>query len=719
MTKKTALRVLAVATISLVSAVVGIKTIFAQPYPTVELTNSLGTWSVVQGNHVTLDAHVLPDYYRTVSRVEIRLGETVLATCQNQNSCSFTINSVPSGTTVYQGVAYDTDGIIYFSNMMSLSGTNVYGNPNGDNSFQLTSTATEVEPGQTGMYIEARVSDTAAIRDLRILQDNATVVASNNCTNEPYICTVRFYPVFNSSDIGKNFVYEGHSTDVNNGEVISNRITIHVRENQNHSTSYRHNNHQTNYHNNQNTPRYNAGQNQVPGVYLDQSTIPNQVNADQTVHIRSNAWDNEGLSKLTVYAYPQNTAVYSSNPHFERVCNTTLSNLDCTLDISNFYGYEGVTFNVWAETVDQAGQRVTSNTYTLRVNGTYSYNYNNYNYNNYNYYYPPANTNPTISLSGVPSEVNVDAYPTFTASAWDNEGLRTISMYAVPNDGYTYNTDGRFSKTCTVSGTSASCSLSLPYLGGYEGRSFKVYATVTDQNWNSVTSYSYSMKVRGYVQTAPTVETTVSGNASMLREDQSITVTGKASNTSGIWGMEVRAQTSWNSEMISKRCVSSNQYVQNATCTLTIGPFYGHAGESVKVWSIAWAPNDGAGKSSDSKNITITALEKPNYDPALSVTASASSLNSNQNVTVRANATDENGIDHIDLYVNAKIVKTCSGTNVCEYTGGPFGEYTGSGITYAAKAFDKTGRSTWSGYNGIPVTSYLRFDDMRYRHFNR
>lgn len=709
MTKKTALRVLAVATISLVSAVVGIKTIFAQPYPTVELTNSLGTWSVPQGNHVTLDAHVLPNYYRTVSRVEIRLGETVLATCQNQNACSFTINSVPSGTTVYQGVAYDTDGIIYFSNMMSLVGTNVYGNPNGDNSFQLTSTATEVEPGQTGVFIEARISDTATIRDLRILQDNATVVASNNCTNEPYICTVRFYPVFKSSDIGKDFVYEGHSTDVNNGEVISNRITLHVREAQSHSTSYHHNRH--------NDQRYNTTQNQVPGVYLDQSTIPNQVNANQTVHIRSNAWDNEGLSKLTVYAYPQNTAVYSSNPHFERVCNTTLSNLDCTLDIANFYGYEGVTFNVWAETVDAAGQRTVSNTYTLRVNGTYSNSYNNY--NTPTYYSPPANTNPTVSLSSVPSEVNVDAYPTITASGWDNEGLRTISVYALPNDAYSYTPDWRFSKTCTVSGNSSSCSLSLPYLGGYEGRTFKVYATVTDQNWNSVTSYAYSMKVRGYVQTVPTVETTVSGNASMLREDQSITITGKASNASGIWGMEVRAQPSWSSEMISKRCVSSNQYVQNATCTLSIGPFYGHAGESVKVWSIAWAPNDGAGKSSDSKNITITALERPNYNPTLNVSASTNSLTPDQSLTIRANASDENGIDHIDIYINAKIVKTCSSVNTCEYTSGSFGEYTGSGITYAAKVFDKTGKTTWSGYTGIPVTSYLRYDDMRYRHFNR
>ncbi len=708
MTKKTALRVLAVATISLVSAVIGVKTIFAEPYPTVELTNSLGSWTAPQGSHVTLDAHVLPDYYRTVSRVEVRLGETVLATCHNQNSCSFTINSVPSGTTVYQGVAYDTDGIIYFSNMMSLVGTNVYGNPNGDNSFQLTSTATDVEPGQTGMYIEARISDTAAIRDLRILRDNATVVASNNCVNEPYICTVRFYPVFTTSDIGKSFVYEGHSTDINNGEVISNRITVHVREAQNRTTSHHNNYHHNSNHNN----TYTTTQNQVPGVYLDQSTIPNQVNADQTVHIRSNAWDNEGLSKLTVYAYPQNTAVYSSNPHFERVCNTTLSNLDCTLDISNFYGYEGVTFNVWAETVDQAGQRTVSKTYTLRVNGTY----NNY-YNNYNpptYYYPPANTNPTVSVSGVPSEVNVDAYPTFTASGYDNEGLRTISIYALPNDVYSYSPDWRFSKTCTVSGTSASCSISLPYLGGYEGRTFKVYATVTDQNWNSVTSYSYSMKVRGYVQSVPTVETKVAGNASMLREDQSITVTGKASNNSGIWGIEVRAQPSWNSEVISKRCVMTNQNVQNATCNLTVGPFYGHAGESVKVWSIAWAPNDGAGKSSDSKNITITALEKPNYNPTLSVTASASSLTSNQNVTVRANASDENGIDHIDLYVNAQIVKTCTFTNVCEYTGGPYGEYTGSGITYAAKAFDKTGRSTWSGYTGIPVNSVILFDNMRY-----
>ncbi len=688
MTKKNFLRWFTVAALSLVSLIFGAKTIFAEINPTLELTNSVNNWTVTQGTSLTLNVRVLPDYYHTLSRIEIRQGNSVLNTCANQNNCSYTLASVAYGTTFYQAVGYDVDGRIYSSQVMNLVAVGNYGSTYGNTSFSLTSSATEVDATNSGMYIETRIADNAVIKDVRIFRvEDWKLEAVNTCSNEPYNCTVRFYPTYSSSDAGKTFTYEAQSTDVNNAWVASNRITIRVRPLASNNT----------------LPTYINGTyvygNQLPGVYLDRGTIPEQINADRTVSIRANAWDNEGLSSLAIYAYPQNSAIYSSQPHFEKMCGTTLYSLNCVLDISDFRGYEGVTFNVWAVTTDKAGQQAVSTSYTLRISNTYT---------------PPINSVQNISLTSIPTEITSGQSLSVTATASDNDGLKTIVIYAVPQaHGYIYGSNiNIFTQSCNVSGTYATCTLSRNNLYGYEGSYLTLYAVAYDQYSNQISTNQYTLKVTGYVAPAPapvplpsnpTVSVSTIYADTDVREDRSFNVYGRAAHQSGLWGIEIRALPSWSNDVISKRCVFGNNGTTKGNCTMPVGPFKGHAGQTVKVWTIAWAAENGVGTSSDAKTLTITALPKPNYAPQLSVSTLQKTLTSNQTVTVRAEASDLDGIDHIDLYVNARVVKTCSATN-CEYVGGPFPKYTGSGISYAAKVWDKTGKSTWSGYKGIRVT---------------
>ncbi|MHB8831149.1 MAG: Ig-like domain-containing protein, partial [Patescibacteria group bacterium] len=71
---------------------------------------------------------------------------------------------------------------------------------------------------------------------------------------------------------------------------------------------------------------------------------------------------------------------------------------------------------------------------------------------------------------------------------------------------------------------------------------------------------------------------------------------------------------------------------------------------------------------------------------------------SGQNITFTANGTDDNGIERIEVYVNADLVKTCYGATTCSYTGGP---YTYNSLTYGAKLTDILGNSIWNGYKTI------------------
>lgn len=795
-------RLLSVATLTLVSVVIGITVTRAEETPSLQLTNSVNNWTVQSGSSLVLTAQVVPSYYHTIARMEFRQGNTVLGTCSNQNSCQLSLSSVANGTTYLQAVGYDVDGRVFSSPVMSLVGTanNNYNNYNSQ-APTVTLYASQYDVDATsnsGMYIEARSTDSSQLRDLRIFRtDDWRVETISNCTNEQYNCVLRFYPSFNSNDAGKTYTYEAQSTDTNNNWSASSRIMIRVR-----------------------TTNGNNG-NQLPGVYLDQSTVPQNVNNNQTVNIRANAWDNEGLSNLTIYAYPRNTS--GSSNHFEKYCGTLLHNIDCTLTISNFYGYEGQTFDVRAEAVDQAGQRVVSQYYTMTVNGNggsnngnnqmpgiyldrntipetvnvnsavhiraeawdnealnrieiyanprnyYGYGYNNYNssspfyrkvcyttgpnltctldINNFQGYnfnnttfdvwakaYDAAghevtsnsytmqvvgsdnsnnNQKPGIYLDPqtIPSQVSPSTQLHIKVDAWDNEGLSKIYLQILPRenffpDGVAYGRNPITYKECFGTGHNLSCTFEITGLRGWPNTLAGVRATVVDAAGQVTASPVYNMTLLAVdtpTQTAPTVTVWTNNNVTSLQEDKSVVVYGEAKSPNGVWGVEVRALPSWSNEPIVRRCIMSNKTVTTGTCNVNIGPFRGHAGGTVKVWAIAWDTKTGMGGSSDAKYVTVTAMAKPNVVPTVSITPSTSSASASQTITWRAEANDENGISKIDIYVNARIVKTCTNVKTCEYTGGPYSSYARSSVSYAARTWDTTGKTSWTGYKYVSI----------------
>lgn len=695
--KKFLLRTVGVTVIAILALATGIQNSQADAAPYITLTNSNNNWTVQTGTQLSFTAQVYPLNYRTLNRIEIREGNSVLASCSIQNTCYYSLSSVKNGTTFLQAVGYDVNGTLLYSQVMSLQGVATYNN--GYNNYQvptvtLSASSYDVDAtANSGMYIQSRATDNSVIRDVRIYRvDDWTLQMTNTCNNNPFDCTTNFYPTFSSSDAGKTYTYEARATDAEGNTGYSSRITVHVRGNFSQTSG-----------------------NQMPGVYLDRGTVPEQVGVNSTVHIRADGWDNEGVSRVSVYVTRQSYIGdgFTSNDTyqfpFSRHCYTVLHNLSCTLDIANFQNFANQNFYVWAEVIDTNGQRAVSNIYSMRVGNTSNGNISS------NDQLPGIYIDP----AKVPSTIAPNQGLSIRADGWDNEGLSRMSVNVVPRqywNGYgNMYSQYTFNRTCDLGYNThnATCTLDISNFNSYIGQSFDVWADVLDTNGHRVYSQFFTFTVgnnNGYYpypidnynpSVAPWVETQVPSYS--MQEDKTTVVTGRATSQNGIWGMEVRALPSWSNETISRTCILTTTANSVQTCSLTIGPFTGHAGQSVKVWTIAWDNRTGMGGSSDSKTISVTARPVVNNAPVLNVSASSSSIPANQTVTFKANTSDENGIKKIDMYVNARVVKTCTGTTTCEVSGS-YPKYSGTSVSYGAKVWDKTGKSTWSGYQYVKVT---------------
>ncbi len=789
MIKNRLTRWIGIMTLAVAAVLLTVHSTKAQATPFMELTNSVNNWTVQTGSSLTLNASLNPSNYRTLSRVEIRQNNNVLATCWNQNTCSYALGSVASGTTSLQAIGYDVDGRIFYSSVMNLNGQNL-NNSVGGPDVSLSATSYEVNPvANSGMYIEARATDGTRVRDLRIYRtDDWRLEVVSNCSNNPYDCTVRTYPVFSSADAGRTYTYEAQATDEQGNAGATRRITVYVRT----------------------QVQSGSGTNQMPGIYLDRGTVPETVNANTPVNIRAEAWDNESLNRMAIYVTRPNAYGYGYNSNesyqfpFTKTCYSSGNNLSCTLSIGSFWGYEGQTFDVWAEVFDASGQRTMSNTYTMRVAGTsnstnekpsvyftspalplevnsnqsvslqaystdqgglyrmsitatpmvYSYGYGNnysqyrfhqnceatnlpktlsctlnipnfygyegqtfdvwatafdgYNYSNSILYTikvrgNTSNLKPGVAINTtLPSEVKSDATLTIQAEGWDYERLAKLTLYATPEG------QNSLQNTCYSTGTNVKCSLNVN-LSGYAGKNFSVWAEVTDAAGQQTVSRKYNFKVvpatSTPTRTSPVVQTTLPNNVTSLAEDKSIIVSGKATSPTGVWGVEVRAQPSWTNEPIVRRCIMSSKTISVGTCDMNLGPFRGRANGTVKVWTIAWDGQSGMGGSSETKTIKITGVTEQNFAPSVNITPSRRAIANNQTVNWVVNASDTNGIEKIEVYVNARIVKTCTRVATCSYTGGPYRSYAGTSISYAAKVWDKTGKTTWTGYEYIQVNN--------------
>lgn len=148
------------------------------------------------------------------------------------------------------------------------------------------------------------------------------------------------------------------------------------------------------------------------------------------------------------------------------------------------------------------------------------------------------------------------------------------------------------------------------------GKTYVYEAVATDANGNIKYSEKVSIKVpttASGTNTPPTSivsplkpTVTVVPNVSEITPTQKLTIKGNATNSNGVWGVEVRALPSWSTTALKNRCILNGKPTTGA-CELELPAFEGRAGQTVKVWTIYWDAKTGLGYSSEMKTIRIKA----------------------------------------------------------------------------------------------------------------
>lgn len=145
------------------------------------------------------------------------------------------------------------------------------------------------------------------------------------------------------------------------------------------------------------------------------------------------------------------------------------------------------------------------------------------------------------------------------------------------------------------------------------GKTYVYQAVATDANGNVKYSEKVSIKVPTTISGTITPPSTVSPlkptvsitpNVSEISPTQKLTLRGNATNSNGVWGVEVRALPSWSKTALKNRCILSGKPT-TGSCELEIGAFEGRSGQTVKVWTIYWDAKTGLGYSSEMKTITL------------------------------------------------------------------------------------------------------------------
>ena len=229
-----------------------------------------------------------------------------------------------------------------------------------------------------------------------------------------------------------------------------------------------------------------------------------------------------------------------------------------------------------------------------------------------------ATTNPVEALTG--------RYITLTSSntSWEvtkGDNL-TVNANIFPKTAkitsFSISVDGKLAKRCARE-TTCSYTIKTPSIGKHtisakaEDSSNRQYYVNKDSSFTQ----TFTVKAKKVtpvptpVKPTPTPavvnlnpSVTVTPNQVTIKATDSLTVRGDVNNNNGIWGIEVRALPSWSNVAITNRCILG-AHPKTGTCSMNTGSFVGHAGQSVKVWTIYWDAKTGYGYASPMKTITI------------------------------------------------------------------------------------------------------------------
>lgn len=407
-------------------------------------------------------------------------------------------------------------------------------------------------------------------------------------------------------------------------------------------------------------------------VWFDNTGSAN-IRRDEYKTVRATARSGNGLRQIDLYANDDliGTCTYSDETYSDRYCERS------------FY----------------AGNYSVGTNVTLKAKATDRYGYTVWSTVNPRYYITDTtnyDNNTTVNISTNDNRTSYGLNETFNliANAYDNDGIQKIELYA--NDtlinSWTFNnqTSASFSTNLVASNhTTAGNSLSLK-------------ARVTDRNgYTAWSSTKYVQITSGTVYNdnyTTTISQTLSPNQTNFNRNQTVTVNSNVTDANGIQRIRILVNGS-----VVNYCNPGYQTTANCSATFNTANY-----SSVSSLAIQTEVTDNNGNivTSNTVYITLTNDSNPvggttqnNVPGTLSISSDADSgYTSSQNVTFTANGADENGIQKIELYVNADLVKTCDGASSCSYTGGP---YNTASVTYGAKLIDSLGNATWNGYKVI------------------
>ena len=386
---------------------------------------------------------------------------------------------------------------------------------------------------------------------------------------------------------------------------------------------------------------------------------------------------NNGLQRLELYV---NDQLYDSCQF-----GVVYGNQSCEKIIWGSNYNNGTTVYLKTKAIDQNGNTAWSST-SIRLNITDTGSNNNNNSNNnanqtYNVYswiwLDPSNTN---LLSGATKTINVGA------SA--DRGLNRIEIYV--NDS--------LKRTCSYNSVTGNqtCSISINGNDYSNGQTISIYGRAYDvDNHNRLTNtlYVYRSVTSNTTNQATNITTAVSPDKSTYTKNDTITYTVNASDSDKIEEIVL-----YKNNAVWRVCAFSNQTSANCSESMSLTDLNSSVSLQAKVTDInsnvTW---------SDTRILSIQNTYTDNIDIPGTINISSSAdvggYPSNGTITFTASGSDRNGVDRIEIYVNAALVKVCSDATSCSFTGGPYSTY--NYVTYGANLYDSLGNRVWTGYKTV------------------
>ncbi len=347
-----------------------------------------------------------------------------------------------------------------------------------------------------------------------------------------------------------------------------------------------------------------------------------------------------------------------------------------------------------------------------------------YNYNNTNTYwapqYPVSQTGDisvwnTLEPSGSTLLRNNSVTQRVQASA--TQGLRQIDVYA----------NGSVRRTCNFSyayGTQ-NCDAVIYGTDFANGTLVSLNARATDMNGRTTWTDTRTVTISDYGYTGTSVNTNTTNSTggsswiwsvpeiSQVTQSQPVTFNMGAWDPSGIRRIDIYANNA-----VVNACDFGLAY-GNQNCTYQVSTSY----NGITYANVSALITNGKNQTfwSQTKNYTITngttdyqypttypttypAPTTPSFPVDLPGSIRVTSDHDsgyfrNQRITFTATAADQDGVDRIEILVNAELVKTCYNTQTCSYTSAAHSKF--NAISYGAKITDKQSFALWTGYKTI------------------